>query len=949
MSTKMKKLLPDIAHHPIMFILLCALPQLILLALHYHTYTLVTGELDADGRGAHYTIFAVLGSCAILWIILGLVLIKMKRRIGALIALLVFAAGFGYLWMVMQLIPELIPASVGNWMISGDELVYNHMILVAPSLFYGLILLAGIPFALSSVKDTVISTATVVAIPLFWAIIAQGFFAMNWEVNFPQWVFIFVIFIMTAVMLLAFLRVMLHLHKLIGKQVWVPFAAALIFPIAGLLLNRAIPFPTDLQDWRVYAFTVLNAIALTLPFIKGRAGTFVWFSRVSTYPFTLYFFILFLPFLPLSIPAMVAAGSGFLILAPTLLFVVHTRRLLSETQSLIHRMGKLRTVALLLLGLSLLPVGYLIRAELHKCALTNAINAVYHPNYAESKSGVNITYARSALIRLHKMKEGIYTPLLSDVYDSIVFGGMVLPDHKMEHMETVLFGELIYTNSTRRRFEFFSFNNTTRNRRRNWQNTRPAPKTVVITDTSVTTSEQDSLVESEVILTMKNNGGRMAEFVTSIKIPRGVGVSGYWLDVEGTQVPGQVFDRKTALWVFHMIRDRTRRDPGIVHYVDDDTLELRVFPFTNQQTRACAIRFLYPRGMTPSVRIGDTDVSLEAPSGEEKLVWAGTESGSGLFVPVNDELPTIQRKPYLHVLINASGSSIDFLPTTKMHIENLLQAHPEFDSIKIDFVNHETKAVADEYLDRNSWAELFDHALKKVRPIGGFWPERAINHALFTHHRSEDSLERVPVFVILSSQTAHVKNSALIPECSPDVIISNRTVQYMTKPVRAFRSADHVSITSTEQNEMPVFPGNEPIEVYDPATGWIPVNPNITLLNESRYSTFATLRATEETMASHPNSADDFRAQVLALSKTSGILSEHTAYIVVENSAQWEILKRKEKDAMKADAALNFDEFQEKHVTPEPGIWLMICMGIPVFVGWRFWLRKRGQCPLEGT
>ncbi len=931
MNTETKRLLPDLVYHPWLLLLLCTLPYVALLGLHLHAFDLVRGELDAEGRGAHVTAFALLGGLTLLSSALGGWIWKTGRRVTMPVALLLFGAGFGYLWTFMYLADDLVPRSVGAWMLSIDELTYNHLSLIAPSIFYTLVLLAGTPVAAMGRRDAVFSVAVVIAIPLFWAVVAQAIFAINWDVDLPAWLLAFMMFMMTAMMLLAFLRMLLHLHRWLGGMAILPVLAGLVFPFAGLALNAAIPFPSDLQDPRVYLFTAINGLALCLPAFTPAWIVPAWFLRVALFPFAIYFFILFLPFLPLSIPAMIVMGAGFLILAPTLLFVVQAQRIASEGMAIALARGFWRTFALLLLGLAIVPAGYLGRAWWHRHALEQAINAVYAPDYARADPGIDTRSALQALDRLRAMKEGIYTPLLSEIYDTVVFGGMVLPDHKIEEMQK-RFGVNPNLEPPRSRtFEFFNFTGT-RNRRANWSQVRPVPRDVVLADLAVNTITNTTLVESEVVVTMTNRGEGDAEYLTAIRVPDGVAVSGYWLDVEGERVEGRIFDRKTALWVFHMIRDRTRRDPGMVHYVGPNTLEMRVFPFATGQTRTCAVRFLFPRGMAPVVTVGGRDIQLADGEGAG-LVAAGT----GLLVPPDHGWPLTVRTPYLHVLVDASVEAVDFLPEVEGQIAGLLERAPELDHLRIDLVNHATRPVSKALLDRTTWRDAWQAALATTRPEGGFWPQRAINHAVFQHARSGERLTSVPSFVILSGKPATWDPEAFLPVHAPDITVNDQNTNRPSQPgpVVAIRRSEEVRWMDPRHGGWVVIPGEGSFEVYDPAKQqWTPIRVDLQLLPDSRYARWAEVGAIEQAMALYPAQAEPLRGELLALSREHGLLSRHTAFIVVENSAQWKILERKEKDALKANQALTFDEFQETHVTPEPALWLMLILLAPLAV-WR--------------
>ena len=941
MNTEPKRLLPDLVYHPLILLLMCTLPLLVLLGLHLHAFDLVSGELNPEERGAHLTVFGLLGGFIVLSVALAGWTWKTGRRVNAPIALLLFGAGFGYLWAFMFLLEDLVPRSVGAWMLSEDELGYNHMSLIAPTLFYSLILLAGTPLAALGRRDAAYSAVIVVVIPLFWAVFAQAIFAINWDINLPEWIFIFGLFVMTAMMLLAFLRMLLHLHRWLGAKSVLPLLAGLVFPLAGLALNAVIPFPSDLQDPRVYIFTAVNALALCWPAFSGATLIPVWMFRVAMFPFSIYFFLLFLPFLPLSIPAMIAIGSGFLILAPTLLFVVHARRITVEGMAIAASIGRMRTVALLLVALSILPAGYVGRALWHRHALLQAVEAVYQPDYAVADPEIDTGRALAAIERLRAMKEGIYTPLLSEVYDTLVFDGMVLPDYKMEEMQRILGVDPKREPPRNRSFDFFNFSGNRRNRTTNWSRARPVPRQVELSDVTINATTKETLVECEVVVTLTNGSENDAEYLEAITVPDGVAVSGYWLDVEGERVEGRIFDRKTALWVFHMIRDRTRRDPGMIHYVNDHTLELRVFPFAANQTRTCGIRFLYPRGMNPTATIGARATRLSDGMGSGLVATA-----DGWLIPSDHTLPMTVREPYLHVLVDASAGAVDFLPAVERQIDTLLERGPDVQHLRIDLVNHGSHPVSEAMLDRTTWRDAWRAALAKTKPSGGFWPQRAINHVVYQHARFDEGHDHVPAIVVLSGAAVTWDTNGFLPEHAPDITVDtfDSLLPSSPRPITILRRGENIAWMDHERGGWAVLPGQGEVEVYEPATkNWKPVAADVQLLPESRYARWAELRAMENTMASLPVGAESLRGRVLEVSRDSGMLSQHTAYIVVENSAQWKMLERKEKDALKANQALTFDEFQETHVTPEPAVWLMLTLLAPL-AAWR-WVavrRRRG-------
>ncbi len=219
-------------------------------------------------------------------------------------------------------------------------------------------------------------------------------------------------------------------------------AVGLAGPLGGLALNSQLPFPCDFQSLFVYVLAVINGLVLLLNFKEGtKREVLGWFLRCLMYPFSLYFFLVFLPFLPLSLIAMIAAGSGFLILAPTALFIVHTQKLVDEGKRVANLLGWKAVLLLFAIGFAVMPAIISTRALSDRHSLTQAIDAVYSPDYTNKNIEIKLESVKRSLLKLRGMKDGIFLPFISTFYNKVVFNGMVLPDHKMNEMYLMFFGQ----------------------------------------------------------------------------------------------------------------------------------------------------------------------------------------------------------------------------------------------------------------------------------------------------------------------------------------------------------------------------------------------------------------------------------------------------------------------------------------------------------------------------
>ena len=929
------RLLPAAILHPAFLLLAGVLPQVVLVFFNLRVYGIVCGELGPEGRSAYAVLFG--GQGVLLAALLGAwAACRARRRMvgpAAAAGLLLLHAVF--LWIVCSRAAGLVPSSVAFWMVNVGQVLFAQFALIAPLLFYVLIRLAGWGAGrVRAAVDIGASAGALVGIPAFWFLAARFLFDRRW---FPHADSIFipvVLFASTPVMLLAFLRLLLWGYAAVGQSMALLVVSGLLLPLGGLALNRSLPFPCDLQDWRVYALTVLNSAALCLPFSATRLrGGLPWMARAVMYPFSLYFFLLFLPFLPFSIPAVLAAGGGFLVLAPTALFVIHSRRLWEEGRALAGRWGVGRTAAAFAALCLLVPGAYTAGALGQRHSLNAAMTAVFSPDYSEARVPLNRHAAQLALRNLRRTKEGFYLPFISEYYNRLVFNGMTLPDSKIETMERVLFDRAQTESGTRRMEREGVFSLLIGAGARPARRTPPMPSRQVDATATVNISRDGALRRATVTVVMTNRAAGQAECVRELTVPKGVVVSGFWLGVDGRRVPGRVFDRKTAAWMYHMIRDEQRRDPGLLQYKDSQHLELRVFPFASGEVRECGIELVYPAGSPPPLLFGESALPLaDSAAGESAVVVTATPRSSSALVPREcaTNLPAIRRTPYLHFLIDVSASAAKGYPLYAARIKEAVARNRGVDYARVDLVNHETETLTAKRVAAGDVPALVMGA-KPRRFEGGFWTERAIRHALTEWKDSADFLGWVPVFVVVTGRSAvDIAStdpgplSALAPD-SPRVYRLQDPVEWQGRDIVMLACGDLRLPLPADQGGWAVFDSPGGVRMLAPGRGTVDLPGAVKLGGTSVYAQAADGWALAQRAAWRPREGEGLRAELLAISRESGILLPSTAYIVVENSAQWRFLELKEKQSMTSKSALEFDEFKEPHAVPDSGAtgWLL--------------------------
>jgi hypothetical protein len=413
----------------------------------------------------------------------------------------------------------------------------------------------------------------------------------------------------------------------------------LLLPIAGLFLNRIIPFPGDLQSPWCYLLTVLTATSLLLPEGTGFKGRMLAFFRWATLPFTLYFFILFLPFAPLALPLMPFIGSGFLLLAPTILLSIHLPALARSTKCFTTRWARWSVA---LLGFALIPSLIAIPIERDRALVRPLIAAVATPDTTRAEDTLPIPEAAARRIAQALLSRD-YTnrafPLLSHWTDYRLFGG--------------LYPRAEVLNSLARRF---NLSYSVRKRRRMWRN--------IETETAPVTTELRGAGTCKLTLSITIPELKGAdEFETSIRLADGVWVTGLRLKMPqgGPWRDGLLCDRRSATWVYERLTERSI-DPALLTL---DTLTqgtLRVSPVTEPRQVEIDLLLPSPTWCNTPITIGEQAVLL--PEGE--ILSEATPSGATVcFIGTGAEHPLPKAALYVVAapIITVSEKAPIDLPT----------------------------------------------------------------------------------------------------------------------------------------------------------------------------------------------------------------------------------------------------------------------------------------------
>lgn len=947
--TEARPLLPPALLGPGAILWLWIVPMLVLFALNYQAYQLVEGNMNDQERGNA----VLLGVAGIFNVFVGAVVWRSMIRMRATApgtawwGLPALVAQAGYLWLAMSMDRGLVPATVTQWIYTPERFAYNQFAFAMPALFWGMVRLACARPGTGGRKAFAMSAGAAIGGPAVLFVVYQVVRAWRFGHDGSAAV-------VAALVVMAGVSMFVGLIRLLALgfrdlQTWSPITErmaigvfALGMPVAGLLLNRSIPFPNDFQAWEVYALTVANAaLLLVASWWNARRPLLSHGLLCATLPFTLYFFVVFLPFLPLSVLGVILMGAGFLVLTPTVLLVLHL--------SLLNKARKGPRGARVAVGVAcfmLLPGFFTVRGLADKAALNAALDHVYAPTITAG----DITYPSSrinlkrALANHRSYKNGIYYPLLSDFYAWLVFDNLVLPDDKLARLEIVFFGEA----GPNERSDFVRNDSwwggrSVRDRHRMPQS-NPPPRDVVVERMEVKTAPiKGDATTLTVALTLRNTGWANAEYVKLLPLPPGVFVNGFRLHVNGEPVPGRITEKKTALWVYSMIRDTERRDPGLLFYNAPDELELRVFPVAPGTPSVVEMDFLVP------ATLEKPDETTDDPA--RVLGWVGGRlqprlaRGERATVAAGGierlALPPVKRPSYVHVIVDRSKDN-GFDGDLAEALGRVRAKFPGAGDVRVTLANYETRELAPGM-----------ESAAGVPMRGGFLADIAIAQAIHAHAardlegRSDGGVAPYPVFVVLAKQTKPLETKDL-KRANAWADLLPRLELYGLDAAGGW-----AALSAPEANDTPLLriggmqrplvkgralrfgteDAGRALEYWEPNTRvWKPVAGVRTMDAETAWAKAVALQVRQQDHERTPGGAADELKALVAASRESGVMVAATSYIVVENAAQWRMLEQSERQKLGQNAALDFKE------APAPSeAWLIA--GLGAWLGWR----RRGR------
>ncbi len=944
------------------------LPIAILLFLEWNELKIIKSLLDEQSIFLWNSLAIALIILAVCNMAYAAIQMKRKKRIDLTYSIVSFLVYTIYIYCYYNHSSDIIPSSIPDWMISGNILMYVGSFLM-PTLIHSLF--AAVVILTPNVKSEVAwkNLATAIAIPVIFYTFGILVSRMWNGSSFGEDAFIFFMIVITTLFLfflLRFVYILISKKKLYDfKLIW-DIPIAFILPIIGLFVNDIMfnhMFGDFSSPW-FYIITVVNTVFLCLPSPKNKKLRLLLFGgRCVTFIYTLYFFLIMLPFLPFSVIAIIIFGAGFLMLTPMMLFPLHLNELVKDFNAL-KRVYKKRIIYLTAIaGLLVLPVATTVSYMYDRIMLDKTLEYIYSPDYTKeynlSTSSVNrmlntIDYRARGDMFFYKS-----TPFLSSYYKWLVLDNLNLSESKKDMMRDLFNGS--------------GYNHNNRNR----NTSRRANDTVDIKITDIKHHSEYNTEKKEWIswvdLAIHNGDTQLwnAEYKTNIDLPVGCWISDYYLYVGDVKEMGILAEKRAATWVFDQIRS-VNRDPGLLRYLQGNKVEFKVFPFQKQETRFTGIEFIHKDPV--QITIDGHILKLGSEKIQKQVSYNSKIKTKDItYISAEDKakLESVSRKPYYHFIVDVSANwndpnfswynynnSRSTIPSDTIYknkskytnaIKNFLDKNPaEADKrdSKISYVN---TYISEATLNTDWEKELLNKEFQ-----GGFFLDRAIKKILVGSYTRTDN--SYPVIVVFSDDI----NKAILnydfgdlqftyPESNLFYSVQNDTIRSHTFTGGAQVISNNVDSILTHTVKAWPNPANPTAYLPDDDKPSVILNTRNktsditqTDIKKKDWESGLQMQAQWMLQVLYPDTADQEWLTLIQNSFKSGIMTPLTAYIVVENEAQKAILKKKQEEALSGNRSLDLSDDTQRMSEPDLFI-IALLFGLFIF----YYKRKKKRSIID--
>ncbi|MFZ5967769.1 MAG: MSEP-CTERM sorting domain-containing protein [Bacillota bacterium] len=923
-------------YKPYILWLTVTIPQILIFVLFYRIFAFIGSELSE----ASVQIWMLLGSClavlCVVFTVYGIVSWMKKMDIHPFWSIGEFALYVIFLFIYFTQYTMIIPSTIPDWMLMGVSPGTLLLTLIMPALAHGMLVIVHWTIEKHSDKSIHKDVLFVIGIPLFWYFSIQLIHLGRSPLLDALEKVVPIVFIGSmAAFFFFFIRVIYMILRQ-KADIWQKYLTPFVLAgsLMGLALNEAMgDVFGDFSHYGYYVFAAITGTLILVPLVEDQRARLVLFAAKSiTFVFTFYFFIVFLPYLPLAMFGLIVFGLGILMIVPLVLMLLHVRSLWVDFQYLKVFFTRRSLTAVFMLGIVLIPSVYVLAVGQDAEHVGEALRFTYQRSYEESSEGeLNLPGIKRALTNIKYMNSrdrqrfGLITtrtPYLTSFYNWYVLDNLSISDQKIKRLEGIFFGEPIGDVDV-------------------WNGFEDSTNENIVIDKlqgETTFDEKEGTYKSWLHFELKNTSDFQSEFRTVFKLPEGSYISNYYLYVGDEKKYGMIADKRAVNWIYQQIKS-VRRDPGILTYLGDDHIDFKVFPFAGKEIRKTGIEIIHKSPITLS--IDQSEIRLaDTPDRKSDQAQIISPHADVLYIPkeIKETLPKVTRdQRYYFILDYSKGNedlTADYIKRVKDYMDNY---SIESSAAEVIAVNYNEK--------RTTYDAAWERSFEKFPVKGGFYVDYTIKRIFYEHYVNR-TLEQ-PVIVIVTDDLT----KAILPEdfesfqfTSPE----SPAFYHLYKDGKLLR---HSLLLSQQQSTDRRVTSVETSPVlrwkYNGKTFYLPDDheDSIAILDKDSGLTEKDLRgmqwgdgvileAMHMGLMLHPEKQTEKALAIVKGSIMGEVMSPLTSYIVLENEAQAKVMLEKQKQILSTDKPLDIGDFTEMD-EPPLFIMVMLAVGFVLFIRWR--------------
>ncbi len=939
MQINMKAIIPK-SFHPLWAIISVSLPVLIIL-LFFTSLYLRIGSLYSEKESI---IALIIGIVLLVYgIILSLYAAKQwsaRKGMHPVSGMIVLLINLSFLLFAFFNFEKIIPSNVPLWMYMGDNYAIYFIAMMMPGFVYGMSLILLWLTPVDKKQSVPLNIGLCIAIPLFWLLVFKVFIPllnklikkddMYSSLNLDGFFSIILLSVSAMLFIFFLIRVFILLSRqhprFFNQGLKIPLV--LVFPLLGLMLNNGAikvgpfghPIFGNFSHPLYYIIAITTALVLLLPRRSEMGYTRILLTlKLILFSYSVYFFIIFLPFLPLAIPLVLYFGTGLLILAPTGLLVYHIRSIREDMAALNINIRSWKNVLGAALLFLLLPLSMIVNMYADRVILYRALDNIYRPDYhSDRMPHVNPQRILSAFVHseLHRSRDifssSFSTPIITPIYNRIVFGYQTLSIEKRNILESIYLGHHKSYSPLQRGMY-----------------TPSSVAQISEVQSQTRYDESKKVYVSRLMIWMKNWSEQQQEFNTVFDLAPGAYISDFKLKIGDVLKQGLISDKKSALWVYEEITRPRTLDPAILYYLSRNRVQMRVFPLDADETRYAEmeIRHLQPI----SLELGKRRLNL----GTGRTQSAGPEDSLYTYISPSEfkNLSQTLRPQKYHFIVDNSMRSTN---QTKRYIENI-KTMIRKNSLERD--QYDIILTDAEFRVLNNQAD-WEKTLLSSKKQGGFYPGQVIRRLLIQDYLASQNY--ASVFILLTddyNEAIFTHDLSEFAQFSPDTTgfyhMDSQSVLYLHPWTDQERSQ---ALPRIKTYPVKMWPHSANTRVYLP----IQFMPSAFIVDPQKWEKGAVLNILdseykdldsrnlfhtmemESLQLIQPSLGNKLFNKLIYSGISTGIMNKFTSYIVLENEAQEKSLLEKQRRILSGKQEL--DASEQRRQMSEPSVFVLIIM-----------------------